>query len=38
MSPRGSPLRASQKLPFGARHFIALKLTFRMSEMRTLMA
>jgi len=36
--PRGSPLRASQKLPFGARHFIALKLTFRMSEMRTLMA
>jgi len=27
---RFSPLRASQKLPFGARHLIALKLTFRM--------
>lgn len=39
MSPRGrfSPLGAGQKLPFGVRHLIALKLTFRMSEMRTLM-
>jgi len=35
VSPRWEP---GQKLPFGARHLIALKLTFRMSEMRTLMA